>query len=172
MAKPKPGTFNSHYDEYVNQVTEADIEQALAIREERIGNVFSSIAESRTEKGYAPGKWTLKDLLQHMIDCERIFCYRALCIARGEQKSLPGFDDGPYAQMAAANRRSWASLCEEFDAVRKTTKMLFDSFSDADMERSGLANNHPITVLALGYITLGHAYHHIRIVKERYLTAL
>lgn len=172
MAKPAPGTYSTHYEDYIRIIPETDLKQAFANREINIGNFFNDINETRTEKGYAPGKWTIKDLLQHLIDCERIFCYRALCIARGEQKSLPGFDNEPYAQMAAANRRSWASLCKEFDVVRETTKLLFDSFSDADMGRSGLANNHPITVLALGYITLGHAYHHIRIVKERYLTAL
>lgn len=172
MAKPAQGSYSSHYEVYISQIPESDLVEAFNAQDKSIAGFFSNISESRTEMGYAPGKWSIKDVLQHLIDCERIFGYRALCIARGEQKSLPGFDDEPYAQMAVANRRGWNSLCEEFILIRKTTKMMFESFSSTDMERTGLANNHPVSPLALGYIILGHAAHHINIVKERYLSIM
>lgn len=172
MAKPAPGSYSSHYEEYINLVHESDLFQAFNTLDKYMVDFFNSISESRTENGYAPGKWSIKDVLQHLIDCERIFGYRALCIARGEQKSLPGFDDEPYAQMAGAIHRKWHSLCEEFDLVRKSTKMMFESFNSQDLVRTGSANNHPVSPLALGYIILGHAAHHINIIKERYLTIM
>lgn len=172
MARPAKGSYFSHYEGYMSLVEENDLQQAFASRENLIDNFFNSIDESRTTRGYAPGKWTLKELLQHLIDCEWIFAYRALCVARGELNSLPGFDEDAYATNSEANSRSWTSLCDEFDQLRKSTKRLFDSFSPLQLNRLGIANNYPITPLALGYITLGHAYHHIRIVQERYLPVI
>jgi hypothetical protein len=108
-------------------------------------------------------------MLLHIIDTERIFCYRALCIARGEKNSLLGFDEDEYAAHSDANNRSWDSLVADFLAVRQSTLLLFKSFSEEAMQRSGLANNNPLTVISAGFIILGHFYHHKGVAVERYL---
>jgi hypothetical protein len=104
-----------------------------------------------------------------MIDTERIFNYRALCIARKETASLPGFDENSYAENSNANSRSWRDLVDEFVAVRVTTEFLYSSFNAAALDASGLSNNKPITVISLGFTTLGHFYHHKKVIEERYL---
>ncbi|HRE65037.1 MAG TPA: DinB family protein, partial [Ferruginibacter sp.] len=104
-----------------------------------------------------------------IIDTERIFNFRALCFARNESKNIPGFEEDDYAANSHANERSWDSLCEELALVRQSTLALFNSFNEADFLKSGSANNKPVTVLALGFMTIGHIYHHINIINERYL---
>lgn len=117
---------------------------------------------------YAAGKWTLKELLQHVTDTERVFIYRAMCVARGEKQSLPGFDEDMYAANSNANARSWKSLAEEFLAVRQSSRLLFESFTEEMLNQSGTANNRPIHVNAIGFILVGHALHHMHIARERY----
>ncbi len=130
---------------------------------------MDSIPVEKADYAYAEGKWTLKELLQHCIDTERIMVYRALCIARGEKQSLPGFDENSYAAASNANIRTWEGLVEEMQLVRKSTILMFDSFNEEQLQQRGSANNHPITCNALGFIIAGHFLHHERIVKERYL---
>jgi hypothetical protein len=108
-------------------------------------------------------------MVQHIIDTERIFAYRALCIARGEKTSLPGFDENNYAAHSAADRRKKEDLIEEFDVVRRSTTALFQSFTDGQLMATGIANNNPIEVNGIGFITVGHVTHHITILRERYL---
>jgi hypothetical protein len=107
--------------------------------------------------------------MQHLIDSERIFIYRALCFARKEKISLPGFEEDEYAANSAANKRSWKSLVEEFSAVRKSTELLFSSFSEEALASTGSANNNLISVESIGFIILGHFYHHKKVLEERYL---
>lgn len=118
---------------------------------------------------YAPGKWTLKELLQHVIDAERIFNYRALAIARKETTSLPGFEENDYALNSNANERSWNNLIHELKAVRTSSIILFDSFNEEVFGYLGIANNNSITVNAIGFITVGHIYHHKKVIEDRYL---
>jgi len=172
MVKPVPESYAPYYESYIARVSENDLTTAFNNRESSLDNFLNSIDESRTETGYAPGKWTIKDIIQHLTDCERIFGYRAVCIARGEDKSLPGFDEVPYAQMAKANKRTWSSLCEEFKLVRISTGMMFESFQPEALLNIGTANDHSISPLALGFIIIGHSHHHINIIKERYLTVM
>ena len=108
--------------------------------------------------------------MQHVIDTERIFNYRSLAFARKEAASLPSFDENSYAANSNANARPWKDLVAELKAVRKTTEQLFDSFSDEVLNNSGIANNKPFTVNALGFTTIGHLYHHKKVIEERYLT--
>jgi len=134
-----------------------------------IKEFLSGITEQQSVYAYAEGKWTIKEVLQHMIDTERIFAYRALCFARKEAASLPGFEENDYAANSGAKVRSWKSLAEEMVLLRDTTIRLFESFPAGAFEQSGIANQKPITVLAIGFIIPGHFTHHRNVIKERYL---
>ena len=169
MPRPLPGTFPPYFENYTSQVAEDDLTQAFENQQEIIDRFFDSISEEKSNEAYAPGKWTIKELLQHVTDTERIFNYRTLAIARGEQASLPGFEEDDYATASQANHRSWKSLCDELKAVRASTRFLFDSLTDEMLNRSGISNNKPVTPLALGFITVGHLYHHKKVLEERYL---
>lgn len=125
------------------------------------------------DRVYAPGKWTVKDILQHCIDTERIMTYRALCISRGETVNLPGFAEDLYAENTqAAAARTVQDLLEEYEAVRSATRLLFQHISPAMLLREGSANNVKITPLAMAYMVLGHAVHHKNILVERYYPLL
>lgn len=166
---PKPTNFPVYYENYINFVAEDDIMNAFLKQENIINNFFTDVTEERSTYRYAPGKWTIKALLQHVIDAERIFAYRALAFARQDKTHLPGFDENSYADNSHADNRSWQSLLEEFKTVRKSTYQLFKSFTPGDLKQTGYANENQQSVLALGFIILGHAYHHINILETRYL---
>lgn len=117
---------------------------------------------------YAPGKWTVKKLLNHIVDTERIFIYRALCIARGDQTPLPGYDENDYAEAAQVGHRSLVDLAHEFQSVRSATLSLFNSFGEHELLRTGIANGNAMSVNAIGFIIIGHALHHEVVARERY----
>jgi hypothetical protein len=169
MPKPSPNSYPAYFKNYVDQVPEEDLSTGFKNQLPIIKEFLNGITEEKSTYAYEPGKWTLKELLQHMIDTERIFNYRALAIARKETVSLPGFDENTYAANSNANARSWQQLVEEMLAVRKATQYLFESFTEEALANSGLSNNNPATVTSLGFITLGHFYHHKRVMEERYL---
>ncbi len=169
MPKPVTGSYPPYFENYISQVTEDDLQKAFKNQEEIVNYFFDSITEEKSAYAYAPGKWTLKELLQHVIDAERIFNYRALCFARKETTSLPGFDEDTYAANSSANARSWKSLVDEMKAVRETTEMLYSSFNEEMLNTTGTANNKPTIVNALGFITIGHLYHHKKIIETRYM---
>lgn len=121
---------------------------------------------------YAPGKWTIKETLIHIIDTERIFAYRALRIARGDQSHLAGFEQDGYVATSNANDRSLASILEEFKAVRASTKILFDHMGATELKRTGIASDMEVSTLALGFMVLGHMIHHQNIINERYYPLL
>jgi hypothetical protein len=169
MPKPSLTSYPVYFQQYVEQVPEEDLSAAFQNQSTVIHPFLSSISEERSMYAYDQGKWTLKELLQHMTDTERIFNYRALCIARKEATSLPGFDENDYAAHSNANSRKWQDLVDEFLVVRNSTEILYKSFTEEMLENSGLSNNKPVTVRSLGFITIGHFYHHKRIIEERYL---
>lgn len=169
MAKPLQGSHPSYFDRYINLVPEDDLQTAFENQLPVITDFFNSITEEKSMHAYAPGKWTIKELLQHMTDTERIFAFRSLCFARKEAQSLPGFDEDTYAANSNANTRSWAELVKEFLLVRATTAILFASFSEEALHHSGTANNNPATALSMGFTAIGHVYHHKKIMEERYL---
>lgn len=169
MPRPVTSDYGSFYQDYINQTTTDDVQYLLQQSLLPLKDFFSSIPSSKIDYAYSEGKWTLKELLQHLIDTERIMSYRALCIARGEQKSLPGFDENDYVVASNASERTWNSLIEEMLLVRKSTILLFDSFNINLLQQKGKANKHAITTNALGFIIVGHVLHHQRIITERYL---
>lgn len=170
MPKPSPETYFPYFKRYVDQVPEEDLTTAFNNQLPVIRELLNSITEEQSTYAYDAGKWTLKELLQHITDTERIFNYRALAIARKETAPLPGFDEDSYAAHSNANNRPWQTLVEEFLAVRSSTVFLYQSFDDEALAASGIASNNPVTVNSLGFTTLGHFYHHKKVIEERYLS--
>lgn len=169
MPRPNENDFAPYYGRYIAQVKEDDITAALTNQNSIIGNFLNAIPADKWNFAYAEGKWTIKELVQHMIDAERIFAYRALCIARKDETPLPGFEENDYGPASEAGRRTPAELIEEFLAIRKSNELLYNSFTDEMLQNRGTASNQPVTVNAIGFIIVGHFYHHKNIVEERYL---
>ncbi len=170
MPKPSPETYPAFFHRYVSNVAEEDLVSAFENQRLLIREFLNTITEEKSSHGYAPGKWTLKELLQHVIDTERIFNYRALCFSRKESASLPGFEENEYAANSNANRRLWNDMVAEFISLRESTECLYKSFNTEMLGLSGKSDNKPTTVNSIGFITIGHFYHHKKIIKERYLT--
>jgi hypothetical protein len=163
------GPFDEHFYNYIKLVGEGNIRDLLEEQAQKTIEFFTSIGREKWLYKYAEGKWTLKEVLQHITDAERVFAYRALAFARKDSNSLPSFDENSYAANSNANSREWADLIEEFAAVRKSTILLFNSFSDETLRNTGIASGKEISVLALGYISVGHLSHHVNIISEKYL---
>ena len=173
FTRPAEGDYLPYALSYINQIpADQDPREALRNQPREIHAVFAGLSEPQAEKPYADGKWSLKEMLLHQIDSERIFAYRALRFARGDGQDLHGFEQDNYVAQSNANGRSVASLLAEYDAVRAATVALFDTFGEAELARRGTANGGPATVRALLYIIPGHERHHLNIVRERYLPIL
>jgi uncharacterized damage-inducible protein DinB len=164
----QPTTNNSYFERYTSLIKEDNINEAFQHQDATLQAFCDSISEEKSMYAYAEGKWTLKEMLQHMIDTERIFTYRALAIARKETATLPGFDENNYTDNSNANARTWASLVEEMKDVRKATVHLFTSFTETMLNSIGKFSSAEGSANTLGFICVGHVYHHIKIVKERY----
>jgi uncharacterized damage-inducible protein DinB len=143
--------------------------ESLESAQDEFESVLRNLPDKKHSYSYAAGKWTLKELIQHIIDTERVFCHRALSFARNDQTQLPGFDQDVFVDNAAANERDYYDLLDEMKVLRKSSIQLFKSFSKEALLRIGVASNNKISVRALGYLFSGHQIHHINIVKERYL---
>jgi uncharacterized damage-inducible protein DinB len=158
----------SYFVKYTSLVKETNIIEAFAAQKESIEKFYNSISEEKSNYAYAEGKWTLKEMLQHIIDTERVFAYRALAIARKETATLPSFDENEYAANTTANDRTWASLITEFNAVRLSTQLMFETFNKNMLTQVGNFSSLSGTPETLGFIMVGHVYHHIKIAEERY----
>lgn len=169
MEKPNSNDYPEYFGNYINQVPENDISEALVNQTPLLREFLGSISEEKSNFAYAPGKWTIKEVVQHMIDGERIFGYRALCIARKDATSLPSFDENSYAENSNANARKWNDIRDEFLDLRVSTIDLFNSFTEEMWNIQGLANNKTITPLSLAFVTVGHVYHHIKVIKDCYI---
>ncbi len=170
IPKPLPGEYDPYAIAYIDHLPDdGNIFHHLRRNGELMTAFFRSLPAGKWEHRYAPGKWTIKDILLHIIDDERIFAYRALRIARGDTTPLAGFDQEPYAVTGQANARSAESLLEEYVSVRNATLTLFENLPDEAWTRSGIANEHPVSVRALVYILGGHELHHLAVIKNKYL---
>jgi len=163
-----PNEYDAYYAGYVAEVSDLGILTALEESAAQLTEYLTHVPEERVGYAYAPGKWTIAQSLQHVIDTERIFAYRALAIARGDQTSLPGFDQNDYAEVASLTNRRFRDMIEEFRAVRTSTIALFKSFTNEDLHRLGTMSGGPASVRALGFIISGHAYHHAKLYREVY----
>lgn len=163
-----PSEYASYYAGYVSKVPDVGIRAALDESEAALTEYLTYVADDRTSYAYAPGKWTIAQSLQHIIDTERIFAYRALRIARGDETPLPGFEQDDYAAAAPADHRKFKEMIEEFRLLRATTVALFSSFNEEELRRTGIMSGSPISVRALGFIMSGHVFHHAQLYRERY----
>ena len=148
---------------YIDAVKENDVLKALKKNTREFKKFLEKIPKKKIDFAYAKDKWSIRQLLQHIIDAERVFAYRALSFSRKDAASLPGFDENTWAANAKTSNRKWNDLVEEFKAVRKSTELLFSSFDDEQLLAVGTANNNNINTIALGFICAGHTIHHINI---------
>jgi hypothetical protein len=169
VGKPEPSEYAAYYRKYVDLVEGDDV---LAALEGQIGGSLATlrgVAPEDSLRRYAPGKWSLRELVGHLIDSERIFAYRALRFARRDRAELPGFEQDDYVAAAASDERAWSDLLAELEAVRRTTVLLFRGLRPEAWLRRGVANGNEISVRALAWAIAGHERHHLGIVRDRYL---
>jgi hypothetical protein len=169
MTKPDLEAVPPFYKGYVDHVKTFDLLQALEESGKITEELVRSIPETKGEFRYQPGKWSIKELLCHMMDAERIFAYRALRFSRNDKTPLHGFEENDYAPQANAHSRTIQQIADEMSRLRSTSVDLYKSFSPEMLLRKGSANNTEISVLNLGYIISGHETHHRKVLTERYL---
>lgn len=165
-----PNEYAEFYSNYINLAPgKQSIIDSLTISAKEVMKYYSNLSDEKLHYRYAEGKWTLKEMLLHIIDTERIFSYRALRFARKDNTPLQGFEQDDYVAYSNANKRSLNNLLEEYKAVRKATSTLFVSFEEDVLKQMGIASNNEISVRAIGFIISGHEMHHLNIAKERYM---
>lgn len=156
---------------YIDLVEELDVIGAMEEQSDEMQKMLARVAESRAGYRYAPGKWSIKEVVGHIEDCERVFAYRALSIARGTTASLPGFDENKWMENSPFASTSLVYRAESLLALRKTTIAMFRDFDDRAWARKGTANEKPASVYGIAYMIVGHARHHMRILRDRYAIA-
>lgn len=161
--------YASFYAPYINALRNVVLLEELEICLHDFIRFVQNIPMDKFDYRYAEGKWTIKDIIQHIIDAERIFAYRALRISRNDKTPLSGFEENDYVDNTNANDRSIQDLLTEFSAVRQSTLFLFKSFSEEQLKRMGIASNAAVSVRAIGFIIIGHLKHHQKVFEERYL---
>jgi uncharacterized damage-inducible protein DinB len=161
--------YAGYFSTYVKIIEKGILNEELEICLHEFIKFVQNIPLDKFDFRYAEGKWTIKDIIQHLIDAERVFAYRALRIARNDQTALPGFEENDYVHYANATKKSIQELLTEMAVVRQATLSLFKSFSAEDLLRIGTASNNKISVRAIGFIIIGHQKHHQKIFEERYL---
>lgn len=169
MPRPQATDFPQYFARYVSRVDADSLSEAMVKYKDLLTDFYRNLPEAKAEYRYAPDKWTLKELLQHVVDTERIMSYRLLRISRGDKTPLASFDENSYAVASNANARSFDSIKEEFIAVRKATDLLIASLSEEQLNEEGVASNLPVTANAVGYIIFGHMLHHKAVVEQKYL---
>ena len=169
MTRPQTTEAASYYYKYIDLITNDEIVPTMESQMAETLQFLEGISEEQSLKSYAPGKWMIRELLNHVNDGERVFLYRAFWFARGFQDALPSFEQDVAVQAANANQTSWAELVEEFRTVRLSTISFFKHLPDEAWSHSGIASDNPVTVRAIAYIIAGHVAHHTQVLKERYL---
>ncbi len=170
IRKPNPKEYAPFYASYVDLLVEEDIVQALKDQLVSFSAFLSTINDAQSEMAYAAHKWSVKDVLNHINDVERIFAYRALCMARGEQDNLLGMDENAYQAASSTASRTFESLSSEFVAIRTTSLFFFDHLTEMDSLKLGKADGNVFSVRALGAIIVGHCQHHQSVIENRYLS--
>jgi uncharacterized protein (TIGR03083 family) len=168
-ARPEAGEYASYYEKYVALVPDGDVVKTLERQTAETTALLRSLTEERAASRYEAGKWSVKEVVGHITDAERVFAYRALCFARGERTPLPSFDQDDYMRDANFDARTLSSLVEEYESVRSATLTLLRSLDADAWQRRGTASNNEVSVRALAHIIAGHELHHVKILRERYL---
>jgi hypothetical protein len=166
--RPKDSDYASSYAAYVELVPEDDVLAAMAEQSSETQKLLASVDDAQGAFRYAEHKWSVKEVIGHLVDSERIFGYRALAIARGESTSLPGYDENEYVRTASFDTWRIGDLAESYALGRRTNLVFFSNLPEEAWDRLGLANEHPVTTRALAYIIVGHERHHLAVLKERY----
>jgi uncharacterized damage-inducible protein DinB len=166
--RPQQGDYNPYFDNYISLVKGENILPVLESNRRATEAFLKSIPEEKGDYAYAEGKWSVKQVIIHITDTERVFAYRALTIARGDTTPLPGYDENIWADNCAAEKRTLADVVEEFLSVRQSTIHLVKSFNEEMLSRKGTTNNNPASVIALLYVIAGHELHHLNVMRERY----
>ena len=168
MGFPKPEEAAAYYSTYIDRISGDNIVDVLESQLQTATALFSGISEQKSLHRYAPDKWSIRGLLNHVNDTERVFAFRAFWFARGFSDAMPSFDQNVSANAARADESPWATHVQEFQKIREATLVLFRSLPGQAWGRSGIASGNPVTVNALAYIIAGHVAHHIAILQERY----
>lgn len=169
--RPATGEFLPYYGTYIDKVPQGDIVETLTKQLPETLALIKSIPEETGDKRYAPEKWSIREVIGHVIDGERIFVYRALRFSRSDLTPVPGFDENTYAANGPYSKVSLADLADEFDHVRRATIHLFANLDDEALSRRGSANGAEISVRALAFIIAGHETHHMGVLRDRYLNS-
>ena len=169
LQRPQSGEYNPYYERYIARVPDGDFVEVLARQADDTLGLLRDLADNAADQAYAPGKWSIKEVIGHVCDAERIFGYRLLRIARGDQTPMEGFDENKYAPAGQFGARTLASMLEEFAAVRAATITLIAGLPNDGWSNTGVANDSPISARALAYIIAGHELHHRDILLTRYL---
>jgi uncharacterized damage-inducible protein DinB len=171
MRVPRPAAdeYASYYATYVSATEGDDLPMLLTTQQRETAALLAGLSEAQAAFRYAPGKWTVREVIGHVSDTERIFAYRLLRIARGDQTPLPGFDENPYVAAAGFERRPLAEVAAEFASVRQATLTLLGGLDDTALARRGTASDKTISARALAWIIAGHERHHLDVIRERYL---
>ena len=169
LGRPQPNEAASYYSKYIERVSSDDVVAVLATQLEETVDLLSDISEEQSLYRYASDKWSMRELLGHVNDTERVFTFRALWFARGFQDPLPSYDQEVAVAAAESDKVSWASHIDEFRAIRSATVAFFRNLPAEAWLRSGIASDNSVTVRAIAYIVAGHASHHLAILRERYL---
>lgn len=170
--KPAAHEYPAYFDQYITQVEEGDVIGILQIQRDDVAERLADISDEQSLQRYAEDKWSVKELLGHLTDAERIFGTRALCIARGETQPMPGFDEDSYVELARFDQRPFDSILSEWISVREANIKLFETLDYDAISRFGVANGRPITPRAIMWIVAGHTVHHIQMLRDRYQIAI
>ena len=169
MNRPSKNEYAEYYETYVSLVTETDIVAAMQSQLDEAEQLFAEISEEKSLFAYAEDKWTIKEVIGHLIDAEKIFSYRALRISRADKTPIEGFEQNDYVENANFNQIKLADLIEELELARKSTVLFFSNLTDEAWLRIGTSNDLPVSVRALAFMMVGHIRHHFNILRERYL---
>ncbi|MCO4822011.1 MAG: DinB family protein [Flavobacteriaceae bacterium] len=162
--------FNSYYSTYINLVGEnISLFEGLKLGQKQTSDFIESIDENKMGYAYDEGKWTIKEVVQHIIDCERVFTFRAFCISRNDKAEFPGFDQDEYVSSSEANKKTKLDLLNEYNTQRTATIAMFESLNETMLKNKGTASNSILSTRAAGFIIIGHELHHCNVIQEKYL---
>ncbi len=168
MTRPTPNDYAPPHAPYVDLVDEEDIVGAMEQQSSATQKLLASLDETRAAHRYETGKWSVKEVIGHIVDAERIIGYRALCVARGDTQPLPGFDEASYVAHASFDTWKLGDLAEEYALVRRSNIVFFKNLQDEAWDRRGTANSYPVSVRGLAYVIVGHERHHLGVLRSRY----